>query len=305
MRETIFVFPLMLISTLPRFLILGLIYSLHEEYAIIPTLVIFLILAACSYNDWRKNQASKVFHGLVTALFSPCLVVEHYSNFFIRNGLLCNGLYLIMTWSLYAITITKTCLPKEVTILRCFKSEFNITKRCLHPSVKGPDLPFNIYAHSMIQYDEFSSSNNTCIGCDGFWCYSSHLLYNKSTDDSVHFVTLCPQTYDEWFYLRRFSYQITALLMISCFSIYFLSKLLDRIWKVKLMYTFCGTNILKDRQGSEYVLKLLKGEDYSELNVIVSKEFGRSLLDLLVEKRYYTLVKVKNVILISIFIIAN
>ena len=201
-----------------------------------------------------------------------------------------------MTWSLYALTITKTCLPKEITILQCFKSEFNITKRCLHPSVQAPDLPFTIYANSMIQYDGFSSSNNTCIGCDGFWCFSSHLLYNKSTDNSVHrFVTLCPQTYDEWFYLRRFSYEITVLLIISCFSIYFLSKLLDRIWKVKFMYFVCRTNTLKDRQVAEYVLKLLKGEeDYSELNVKVSKEFGRSLLDLLVEKRYYTLVKVKK-----------
>ena len=106
---------------------------------------VFVLLAITAWNDWKKQSQQMVFLGLVTSLYSPCLIIDDYSYFFLKIGMLGNSLYIILTWMLYAFiknniasyafTTKYLTSSRRSTLFQCFFAEsnasFNSTKTCL------------------------------------------------------------------------------------------------------------------------------------------------------------------------------
>ena len=128
----------MLSSTIPRILLLALLFAVLEYIAIIPILAILMVITVFAHTDFKK-QPQYFFLGLITSMLSPSLVIDNYSYFFLKTGMLCNGLFLFATWVLYyLITGPEGILnsSKETTIFECIYSElnFNSTYRCQYNS---------------------------------------------------------------------------------------------------------------------------------------------------------------------------
>ena len=148
----------MLCNILPRMLVIAILFALHTLLGIIPLVAIFIILVIAAFNDWKIQRKQTVLLALFTSLFCPCLIIDDYSTYFLRNGLLVNVLYLFLIWMVYFFTkfdlvnfafsikakrknfadnTTTLISPRKTTTFQCFYADdldIKHTLRC----VKNP-----------------------------------------------------------------------------------------------------------------------------------------------------------------------
>ena len=134
MVQTLLNFFPMMANVVGRILLFSYTFAIWNVVGFIPMVFIFAIQYLISYCfDVIRNgiSRSQAFFGVVTSITAPCLVVKEDSRHFLRNGLVSNGLCLLLCWAIYLLR--SFGLPYRETIFDCNTSiaSINETKRCL------------------------------------------------------------------------------------------------------------------------------------------------------------------------------
>ena len=266
----------MLINTFPRILLLALLFALLPyDISIIIVIGILLISLLFAYKDIKEAPKPTLLALLLTIMASS-LVVDSYSWLFLKTGSLVNTLYLFITWGVYYITtkpdilntfgFNNISIQTSRTIFECLQHpDYNITMRC--------------------QYDASSHEFENCSE-RGFW--------KIPNDPSGTVVTVCN---DQWKYYLRFTWLLTALLIIGYFGLYFLHIFLNPVTKMRVFKKLTCSNLILWKKNEmswlPYLNELLDGSnDFQKINDNVKDDVGAPFLDLTVESRYHSFVKV-------------
>ena len=262
----------MLLNTFPRILLLALLFAMLPLYISIITVIgISMTILQFTLKD-IKETPKPILLALILSLSASCLVVDDHSCFFFKTGAIVNALYLFITWGVYLITTKPDILNNMIihtnrTVLECLQhpDNINITRRC----------HYNVSSH------EFGNCS-----VRGFW--------QIPDDSSGTVVTVCN---DQWKYYDRFTYLLTILLITGYFGLYFMHTFLNPVTKMRFFKKLtCSKLILwkkNEMSWLPYLNELLDGaNDFQHINDNVKEDVGAPLLDLTVDSRYHSLVKV-------------
>ena len=113
-------------------------------------------------------------------------------------------------------------------------------------------------------------------------------------DSSCTVVTICD---DQWKYYLRFTWLLTALLIIGYFGLCFMHIFLNPVTKMRLFKKLTCSKLMLWKKNEmswlPYLNELLDGvNDFKKINDNVKDDVGAPFLDLAVESRYHSLVKV-------------
>ena len=261
--ERFIALPVLLVNTVPRIVLIGLLAALFKLYVFLPVTVIFAILCVFSLQDIAK-EPKKTLLAILTSLLAPVLVVDDYSYFYLKNSLMGNVLFIITTWLTY-FSVSNDILSTIgiKTILECFFSNSEMIR-------------FTMQCYF---------ANGTFFNC------------TEGKTGTLDTVSVCPNEYDKWHYLWGISWIISLFLLMGLFSIlsiyvWFL-KPIKRMRMIKKLT--CSKIILweeTDMDWLPYLNDLLDGGNFLELNDKAKDEIGVPLLDLFVESKHHDLVKV-------------
>ena len=245
---------------------MALLFASFGYMAIISIFGTIVILIIFAYNDIKKLP-KKTFMSLVLSLTAPTLVIyDDSSNFFIKTGLLVNASYLLVTGGIFAVITGTNFLDKfrTKTIFECMDHpDYDSLMRC--------------------QYSNGKFSN--CVEM-GFWTIPE----NPAND----FVTVCSL---KWTYLFIFSCTITGLLITGSIGLYFMHCFLNPVTKMRFFKKLTCSKLLlwdeNNRLWLPYVNELRDGANFWDLNDKAIEKIGAPLLDVFVEHRHHSLVKVR------------
>ena len=253
--EQIVISLLMICNILGRILALAIVFSIMKYWGIIVLIIILTCLELTAFMESHvsKTKKSKSFLGILTSFISPCLIIKDDSKHFLTNGLIGSLLYIEIIWILYIeASFARNLFPNSPLTFECFHNfTTNVVTRC----------PLNATFHNDCSYGIFASTNQ-------------------------QYFTICPDNYDQWYFLWIICLVATGLLAMSLISIAYLHWLIDPVRrmlegrKIKI-----NTWPEKDANIKPFILKILNGEGFDTVNQESFDTMGKHLLELSVQSR--------------------
>ena len=264
-KEQVIIAFLMISNVLGRVLALAIVFAILKYYGIIPLVIMLIVLQVAATIESRYNQTKmlKGFLGILTSFISPCLIIKDGSKHMVVVGLVGSFLYLGMIWTLYFdAAYFRNIFPDSPVAIQCFHNiSTDIIRTC----------PFN------------ATSIEDCQR--GFFAISNH-----------HFFSACPESFDEWYFLRIACIIATVFLCISIFSVMFLHHLIDPVRRM-MEATKVKINIWPEKNINikDFVKQIMEGEDYEKVNEEAVNCTAKSLLELSVQSRLLHFTKVRTI----------
>ena len=262
---------IMLPNILGRALWLGVIFGLLKIHGAIVLIIVFVsqTLLSCLETLLCKTKVtSRMFLGILTSFTSPCLVVIEQSKHFLVNGITGTVLYILATWILYF----------NASAIRRFLPNSNFTLEC-HGDVS------DITNNSIIRCSEITLSEDTT-------CYPGIFSVSNSTNQESLY-TICPESYDQWHFLYIVCSLVSGLLSLSLISVIFLHYLINEARRMVLFQKIkIDTCPQRDAPTKQFIIDIMDGEDFEEVQKQAKEATGKSILELMVQSRRIHLTKV-------------
>ena len=262
---------IMLPNILGRALCLGIIFGLLKIYGAIVLIIVFasqLMMSSLENLASKSKITSRMFLGILTSFTSPCLIVIEQSKHFLVNGITGTVLYILATWILYFnASAIRRYLPNSYFTLECH-GDFN-----------------NITANSIIRCPEVNSTDESD-------CYPGIFSVSNSTNQEGLY-TICPESYDQWHFLLLACTLVTGLLALSLISVIFLHYLINierrMVCFQKIKIDTCPQ---RDASIKEFIVDIMEGKDFKEVEQKAMEATGKPILDLIVQSKRIHLTKV-------------
>ena len=262
--EQILIAMLIICNVLGHVLALAIMFAITKYWGFVALAIILLCLQITAFieSNIYETKKSKSFLGVLTSFISPCLIIKDDSKHFLINGLVGSVLYTGMIWFLYfKASVFRNIFPDSPLMIQCFHNiSSTVVMKC----------PLNAT-------DNEDCFNNTFVKAG-----------------QQHF-TICPQSYDQWYFLWMMCLIATAFLSFSMFSITYLHLLIDPVRRM-MEGRRIGINIWPEKNVNirPYVVQIMNGEDYGNVSNKAKDATGKGLLELGIQSGLLHFTKVLN-----------
>ena len=252
----------MISNVLGHVLALSLLFAITKYWGFVALAIILLFLEITAMIESKiyETKESKSFLGILTSFISPCLIIKDDSKHFLINGLAGSILYTAMIWLFYF----------KVSFFRNFFLDSPLMIQCFH----------NISTAIVLKCPLKAIVDKDCFD-DAF------------VKPGQQYFTVCPKTYDQWYFLWMICLMATMFLMISLVSITYLHLLIDPVRRMVDGRNF-GINIWPEKNVNirPFVIKIMNGEGYRQVSAKAKEATGKDLLELSVQSRLLHFTKV-------------
>ena len=125
--------PAMFLMVVPRILSLSVIAAYTKQHFVIFILCMLAANILINAPYFKRNDPATVFLGIMTNIFSPCIVYEEGSGFYKRSGIASSILHVLCLVIFYCCVIGKVITP-------CPQFDKNIYPPILHCYPGNPDI---------------------------------------------------------------------------------------------------------------------------------------------------------------------
>ena len=249
-------FPAMVLIMLPRMISWSIMIAYVKQYTAIVILV-FVILSVLFSINYLKKDLHNVLIGTLTNLFSPCIVYDEGSSFYLKSSIIAICNHIVAQTLLFILVMTQILDPgtsKSPPILHCFK-------------LTSGDSRFMISRCPQNSFDY--TSNCTSI-----------LSFDK---DSHDYITLCNTSYVPWYLPLLLVFILLVFsLMVSFLITYYLNAILDPTRRISNHMNCClPSSFGEEETAVKAVQKFMKRptkRKLSEINTKLTEETGQDLM---------------------------
>jgi hypothetical protein len=233
-KNNLYIVPAMFFSVFPRLTSLSLLMAYLRHWTFL-TIGLALVVEFALLKKYLQDDQGTSLMGMFTSLFSPCIVKDHYTKFFLKTSLSTTATYIVAICLLFAL------VEMELII----------------PSIQS--FPPTIHCYKVTEW--IPTANQTRCYYNGTITQDCLSTLVSTGNEFPGFVPVCQAGEEVWHRLGWVCLVLFIFLLISLASGYFLHWYLDPINRLKATSWWCLGQVWdpeqEDIQYAVYILAVI------------------------------------------------
>ena len=125
-RDSVIVFPLMLLQSIPRIATLGICFAYLKGNGFFLMLVLISLILVMIYRFY-KIDVQKAFLGAISSLFGPCIILDDFTRFYLFVSMISSSLYMLLLVLLNFLVFFKIGITDKSTVFEMGRPFQNMT----------------------------------------------------------------------------------------------------------------------------------------------------------------------------------